>query len=224
MTVAPLRPSRPPGEGKEIHETQAAVYAVIVAAIFLPVLFLLGRLLGLGGAATIALLVIGEVAIWYSVSQVVAALAGQAGRAAQTLYAPSGSTTPYQRTFSYQDAMVMRGDVAGALASYEALIVELPADVPVRLAAAAIYAAKGRDPARAAALYREARLLPAATRGTEFAATNALIDLYRGALADEPRLLAELRRLVERFPGTPPAEYAGKMLAAMKAPPSAGTT
>ena len=215
---------KPPRGGSEIHRTQAAVYGVIIGGMFLPVLVLLGFRLGLGLAGMLALVLLGAPAIGIFTRVVVSAMADRAGLAAQMLYAPSGSTTPYQRTFSYQEAMAMRGDVAGALASYEALIAEQPGDTAARFAAAALYASKGRNAARAAELYREARLLPAATRATELAATNALIDLYRGPLADEARMLAELRRLAERFAGTPPGELAREHLAELRArsaaPPS----
>jgi len=216
VTSTPPRPARGPRAGAEVHLTQAFVYGLIAGGYFAPVLLLLTVLLNLSFLGGVLLFVTGELAIVGAVGTVSYQLAERAGRAAQALYAPSGTTTPYQRSFSYQQAMAMRGDVAGALASFEALIVELADDVPVRLAAAHLYAEKGKDAARAAALYREARLLPSATRATELAATNALIDLYRGPLADEARMLAELRRLAERFAGTPPGELAREELARVR--------
>jgi len=210
-------PRRPPRAGLDPHHTQAIVHGLIVAGYFAPVCIVLGIFLGLSGWAMAALLVLGPAAAGAFAGWMSAAVAERAGRAAQRLYAPTGDTTPYQRTFSYQEAMAMRGDVAGALESYEALITELRDDAAVRMAAAHLYATKGRDPARAAALYREARLVATATRATEFAATNALIDLYRGAPADEGRMLTELRRLAERFAGTPPGEHARAELEARRA-------
>jgi hypothetical protein len=214
LTAGPAGPPRALRESPEVHQTQAKVYGVMVGLAFTPVLVLLAIRLGFGLGGTLALLLLGAPALGIGTYRAVFALSERAGLAAQTLYAPTGFTTPYARTFSYQEAMAMRGDVAGALASYEALMTELPHDVAVRFAAAALYADKGRDAARAAALYREARLLPAATRANELAATNALIDLYRGPLADEARMLVELRRLAERFAGTPPGELARAAIAA----------
>jgi hypothetical protein len=47
-----------------------------------------------------------------------------------------------------------------------------------------------------------------ATRADELYATHRLVDLYLGPLGDESRAMSELRRLVERFPGTRDAEGA----------------
>jgi hypothetical protein len=148
----------------------------------------------------------------------------RAGHAAASIYNPTGSTTPYQRVFSYQKALEMRGDFAGARESYEALIAESPGDAEVRFAAAEFCAGRGKDPARAAELYREIRQLAGATLQHESAATNALIDLYRGALADEGRARSELRRYAEKFGNTPQGELARRALEEMKrTPPTAAS-
>ncbi|MDQ6636086.1 MAG: hypothetical protein M3Z10_15155, partial [Gemmatimonadota bacterium] len=47
-----------------------------------------------------------------------------AGAAIRMVTLPSGRSTPYEEQFSYQESLAARGDVAGALASYEAVIME----------------------------------------------------------------------------------------------------
>ena len=193
--------------------------ALFAGGFFLLVLLLLTNLLNLSFVQAILFVLVGEIAIVGVVACTAIHMSEHAGRAAATLYAPTGHTTPYQRSFSYQQAMVMRGDVFGAIRSYEALITEEPEDVAVHLAAADLFASTPGFAERAATLYREARLLPAATRATELAATNALIDLYRGSLADDGKMRSELRRLADRFAGTPPGELARETLA--RTPPAA---
>ena len=59
-----------------------------------------------------------------------------AGAVARAYTMPSGTSTPYGEQFSYQDALAARGDVAGALESFEAVIAERPGVAAPRLKAA----------------------------------------------------------------------------------------
>lgn len=78
---------------------------------------------------------------------------GEAGGiVVQSFVQPSGNSTPYEQTFSYQEAMIMRGDVDGALESFEAIIAEQPSLVSARLIAAEHYARGNRNPGRASTL------------------------------------------------------------------------
>jgi hypothetical protein len=220
MTQAP----RPPRGALDGHQIHAIGMGFFVWGLMAVVLLFVGGPLGLSLLQILLVFVFGGGAAGAATAFVAYTLSERAGDAASAIYAPKGDTTPYQRIFSYQDAMAMRGDVAGALASFEALIAELPGDAAVRFAAAELYATRGNDPARAAALYREIRVLPGATARHEFAASNALIDLYRGPLHDEARARSELRRFAERFAGTAPGEMARRALEAMRnAPPDPAT-
>jgi hypothetical protein len=208
-----MKELRPSHRERDIHETRAIATGAAITVLMVPLLAYEGAhmwalagwslfffvLLGAGGTGAVAALAI-TVGL------------RQTARAANVLYNPSGSTTPYERVFSYQHALEMRGDIAGAAESFEALITESPGDAPARFAAAAFFAGRGKDPARAAELYREIRQLPGATMQHEFGATNALIDLYRGPLHDEGRARSELRRFAERFAGTPQGDMARRAL------------
>lgn len=140
-----------------------------------------------------------------------------AGAVARAVTLPSGASTPYEEGFSYQDALAARGDVAGALESLEAVIAERPGVAAPRLKAAELYARRGKDPRRAAALFREVRDLPGVSSRDALYAASRLADLYEGPLAEPGRALVELRRLIERHPGTDVAAGARTAIARIKA-------
>lgn len=122
-----------------------------------------------------------------------------------------GGTTPYEHTYSSEQALAARGDQAGALAAYDAAIRLRPMDPEPRIQAAELLL-KSSTPEKAARFLIQARQLSANNRGRELYATQRLIDLYWGRLHDHPRARSELRRLIERFPGTREAAAAGKLL------------
>jgi len=132
-------------------------------------------------------------------------------------YATNGGTsTPYVQQFSLEQAMVMRGEVDEALASFERRITERGSSVDVRIRAAELYAREGNNPVRAAELLREARSRPELTEGQDIYVTNRLVDLLAGPLNEHGRALVELRRLIERYPGTSAASHARAALSAIK--------
>jgi hypothetical protein len=127
---------------------------------------------------------------------------GIGARALGAFLAPSGNRTPYVHDYSQEQALVQRGDVAGALAAYERHVAERPTDAEVRARAAELYAGAGGDPRRAAELLRELRRIPGLPPERDVHASNRLVDLYAGPLADPGRALVELRRLAELYPET----------------------
>lgn len=128
----------------------------------------------------------------------------------------SGASTPYEEQFSYQDSLVMRGLVDDALASYEAIIAEQATAVTARLRAAALYASRGADPRRAAELLREVMRTPGIGSRDDIEATNRLVELLMGPLNEPGRAMVELRRLIDRHPGTDMATRAKLVLAELK--------
>lgn len=145
------------------------------------------------------------------------ATAGGAGEIAGKIHSPSGSSTPYEDQFSYQEAMVARGDITSALESYEAVIVERPDAIVPRLRAAELYARADRDPRRAAALFREVRANPAVRVRDAVFASSRLADLYDGPLNEPGRALVELRRIIEQHPQSAVATHARHALPRLKA-------
>ena len=131
--------------------------------------------------------------------------------------AVDGSSTPYERQFSYEQSLVMKGRVDDALTSFEAVIATEPELIAPRIKAAELYAREKKDPQRAAELFRDVLRSPMITPGDNVYVTNRLVDLYIGPLNDPGRALVELRRLIETRPGTPAAEHARRSLAELKA-------
>ena len=134
----------------------------------------------------------------------------------------SGASTPYEEQFSYQASLVIRGQVDEALASYEAIIAEHPTMVSARLRAAALHAARGNNPQRAAELLRETLRLPGLAASDEIAASNRLIELLAGPLGESGRAMVELRRFIDRHPQSDTAARAKLMLAELKEQMSTG--
>jgi hypothetical protein len=129
---------------------------------------------------------------------------------------PSGKSCPSLPEHSRIDALAARGDIADALAAYEAAMTAAPDDAPLRVRAAALHARAGDAP-RAAALLREVQRLPGRTADDDLAASNRLVDLYLGPLDDRGRALRELRRLADRYPGTVAGRGARDAIARLKA-------
>ena len=137
------------------------------------------------------------------------AFAHSAAEAVASFAFPSGRSTPYEASFSAHDARAAAGDVPGAIAAYEGTLREQPHN-PVALRQAAELHARHGDVVRAVELFVTLRRV-GGTAEYEMYASQRLADLHLGPLDDEGRALVELRRIVERFPGT--AQASGARLA-----------
>ncbi len=140
------------------------------------------------------------------------------GAVAEFYLAPTGASTPYEEQFSQEQSLVMQGRVAEALEAFERRIAADPGSIAARIRAADLYAVPGpgADPARAAALFLEARRQPALRSGDDLYIGNRLADLYLGPLQTPARALVELRRLVERYPDSRVAPQLRQAIAALK--------
>jgi tetratricopeptide (TPR) repeat protein len=147
---------------------------------------------------------------WYFVTRV----SHVAGRALGEFIQPSAAGT-YERQYSFEDAMVMRGDVPGALASYEDIILEAPNDPQPRLRAAELYA-KSQQRERAEGVYRSVQRLPRVAPKDDIFAANRLVDLYLAWPGHETKALRELRRLIDTYPESDAAERARAGLVNLK--------
>lgn len=137
-----------------------------------------------------------------------------AGRMLGAFIQPSGAGS-YERQYSEEDAMVMRGNVDGALSSYEEIILEAPSDPQPRIRAADLYAKSGlRD--RAEELYRAVQRLPRVAPRDDIYVSNRLVDLYLAWPGHEKSGLRELRRLIDTYPETDVATRARAGLVTLK--------
>ena len=195
---------------------KALGYGVLVAGVTFGAGITLSLLGGVPGFGVVLTLAAVGLALGALTAYVGSRIGEGAGVVVQAFVQPSGDSTPYEQTFSYQEAMIMRGDIAGALESFEAIIAEQPTLVSARLIAAEHYARGDRDPARAAELFRQVRGIPAVPIRDAIYSSSRLVDLYDGPLADPGRALVELRRIIELYPGSDVAKHARSALPALK--------
>lgn len=138
-----------------------------------------------------------------------------AGNVAEYVMA-GGSSTPYEEQFSQQQALVMQSRYVEALELFEQQIAAMPGEPRVRVAAADLYATHGKDPKRAAVLYREVQRIPGLPPGQDIYVTNKLADLYLGPLKEPGRALVEFRKLASRYPNSVAAKNAQLAIANLK--------
>ena len=138
-----------------------------------------------------------------------------AGKGASMVYM-GGDSTPYEQQFSEMQALVMQSKYAEALELFEHEIALAPGEPRVRVAAADLYATHGKNPKRAAELYREVQRIPDVPPGQDIYVTNKLADLYLGALKEPGRALVEFRKLASRYPNSAAAKNAQIAIANLK--------
>lgn len=175
----------------------------------------LGYLLGARGFLLIAFTILAAVAMGWFIRRFTAGVGAGVANALLRMVWPTGHTTPYARTYSREQALAVRGDHKGAAEAYAAAMALHPDDPEPRIQAAELQF-RGPTPEAAVPLFVEARRLAAGDRARELYTTQRLIDLYLGPLNQPDRARVELRRLVDRFPGTREAESAKEFLKRLK--------
>jgi len=199
-------------EAAQIFQTASSLIIPVVAGAFIGGALAAQR--GLSGVLIVLSALAGSALLgtwwWLFVTRI----SRGAGKAFGAFIQPSASGS-YERQYSHQDAMVMRGDVGGALASYEEIILELPNEAAPRLRAAELYAKAGQRE-RAEELYRSVQRLPGKAPSADVVASNRLVDLYLAWPGHETKGLRELRRLIDTYPRTDVAERARAGLVNLK--------
>lgn len=173
------------------------------------------QMLGLGGWRLL-LFTLGCSVTLGAIAAVVALRLGSTAGAGATLVYMGGETTPYEEQFSEEQAMVMQSRFQEALDSFEHRMAMSPGEPRVRIAAADLYATHGKNPQRAAELYREVQRLPNLAGGHDIYVTNKLADLYLGALKAPGKALVEFRKLETRYKGSPAAKNAALAIKNLK--------
>jgi len=125
----------------------------------------------------------------------------------------AGNLEP-NRSYSYQDALVARGQHAEAAEAYRAHLAEHPEDHDARIALAELTAAHLADPRDAERLYLEVRAGQPSARQERLVA-DALINLYHQT-GQRGHEMAELARLADRYRGTQAGRAAKRVLGEMK--------
>lgn len=150
------------------------------------------------------------------------ALISGGARIATGIRMPSGDSTAYAPTFSQIEAIEIRGDLEGAAQAWTDACREHATNAIVWVKAGDFHLRVRKDPATALTHFRTVRDLPGASSELVRYAQAKIVDLHLGPLADEGRALVEMRRLIDRFPGTLEAEQARATLARLKAERSGG--
>lgn len=202
------------------HGPEAAQFLQTVSSLIIPIVagaFISGALAWQKGLSPVLIFVCtlaGSLTLalwwWFFVTRV----SHGAGKVFGEFIQPSAAGS-YERQYSREDALVMRGDVEGALASYEKIILEAPSDAQPRIRAAELYAKSGMRE-RAELLYRSVQRLPRVAPRDDIYASNRLVDLYLAWPGHETKGLRELRRLVDTYPETDVAERARAGLVNLK--------
>ncbi len=129
------------------------------------------------------------------------------GGVAESVMHPPSVVKPEVSTSAAQ-ALFSRGQIDASMDAFEALRREHGSTAPLLRAEADLHLLATGRPERARELLMRLRQLPEVSRADELFATQRLIDLYFGPFNDESRALGEMRRLVDRFPGTRDADGA----------------
>lgn len=139
-----------------------------------------------------------------------------AARGALAVLEPGGSGRE-KAVYSHAEALAVTGNLEAAGKAFEQARAEHGERASLLRAEAEVHLRAEGDPVRARELLMRLRRSSDAGRADELYATHRLVDLYLGPLRDEARAMAELRRLAERFPGTPDARGALEALARHRA-------
>lgn len=194
---------------------RAYSYAAIAGGVSFPVFYLFSVFFGLGTVGTLSLTIGGPLILTVAVSKMsLKAMEGVEAGVQKVI--TGGSSTPYTEQYSYQQTLVMQGRLDEALESYEAIIAEPDSALDVRIRCAELYAREAKKPQRAADLLMEVLRDPRCTPGEEVYSANRLADLLSNSLGQPGRSLVHLRRIADRYKGTPVGDRAKEAIRVMK--------
>jgi hypothetical protein len=135
-------------------------------------------------------------------------------------FAASGTTTPHKREYSYAESLAVRGQYQEAIDAYEVLLSEMPGDPEPYLRIARLYRDRLGDADRALQWFKRARADARMERGLEMAVTQEVAEYLLHRSGDPRRAIPELARIVDRFPGTPAADWARAQMAQLRLRPT----
>jgi tetratricopeptide (TPR) repeat protein len=140
----------------------------------------------------------------------------RAGRAAQTIYHPSGESTPRRREYSRAAALAAQGKYEDAAVAYEAHVTEHPSDPDPYFTLARLCLDHLDRPEEAIHWYSRVRDEARVTEPQALIATQEIANIYLRRLRTPRKAIPELARLCERFSHTPAAEHARRELDEMR--------
>lgn len=194
---------------------KAYSYAAIAGGVSIPMFVGFAAMYGLSLPKLIALVLFGPVLLAIGVAKMALRAMGGVEVIGHAILAGTNST-PYTEGYSYQQTLVMQGRLREALESYEAIIAEPNSTLDVRIRAAELYVREAKNPVRGAELLQEVLRSPACTPGEEIYAANRLADLLSNHLGQPGKALVQLRRLADRYTGTPTGDRAREAIRVLK--------
>jgi hypothetical protein len=192
--------------------------AVMAGGISLPIVAAFAVKYNIRGVWFIAFMIAMPIAIGFFVRTMLWRMM-TASETAVRVVLEGGASTPYTEQYSYQQTLVMQGRLNEALESYEAIIAEPDSTLDVRIRAAELYVREAKNHERAAELLQEVIRHQACTPGEEIYAANRLADLLSNHLGEPGKALVQLRRLADRYTGTPTGDRAREAIRALKSIP-----
>jgi tetratricopeptide (TPR) repeat protein len=165
---------------------------------------------GVGAALLVGL------AIWAGTFAAPLIISSLSGRAAGTLYNPSGASTPRRREYSHAESLVARGLYDQAIAAFEVAVAEDPTDATPYLRIARVLRDHLGAYEDAAGWFKRALAQPTMLGGLRAATSRELIELYANRLGSPGRAAPLLARLAEERAGTPEGEWAAAELTRVK--------
>lgn len=190
-----------------------AVTAAWAAAVALILGLFLGRVLlppGFVRAVGTPLLILGLFVVMFALADLFTAGATAVVR---FLLVPTGSSTPYREAYSLADALILRGDHAGALTILEAAAADRTADPEPLVRIGRLHRDQFGDPESAVRCLRQARTGYGVGTPRALALTWEIVELLEHRLGDPLRAAPELARIVAEYPGTRAADQAREALA-----------
>jgi tetratricopeptide (TPR) repeat protein len=193
---------------ERLYKLRAGLYAIAGGVV-------MGMVLGWRFGTVIGM--IGIPLGWTIAYVLILGLLEGAARTAQTVYAPSGASTPARREYSRAQALRAAGEYPEAVAAYEAFATEFPEEPEPYLQIAWILRDDLAAYGDAARWLRRARSEARLTLGQQLMVAQELIELYRHKLDEPQRAMPELARIADLVPGTPQATSAKLELAELRA-------
>lgn len=177
--------------------------------------------LAFGGAigaklAGIPGLVVGMPAGFFFMYWTINSIVEGSGRAAASLYVPSGSSTPAVREYSLAQSLIMREQYEAAVAQLESDAADNADDPTPLVILARLARDRLHDNARAVAAFRRALRAATADTGLQHQLLRELVEICEHRLREPARALPDLARFADAHPTSAGGQWARAELKRLK--------
>jgi len=204
-------------EGKQKRQIKDVDSAAEVRTLHMLIWSLPGGVGGALGSSFIGLgpfpgLIVGYLVTFFVTKNIVEG----SGKAAGTIYHPSGRASPEKHEYSYADSLVARGRYEEAVEAFEVAVSEYPEDPEPYIRIARLNRDKLSEYEDAVFWFKRARNDSDISAGQELLVTQEMIEIYRDKLGAPTRAIPELARIIDRFPDDPVVDWARAELVRLK--------